>query len=190
MPAALRPRNRGPAAAAENRAAILAAARQLFAEQGYRVPLSAIAREASVGQGVLYRHFPDRLALAVAVFEDNFAELEQLAASTSGPECFPLLWRRLVAYTVDSSAFVEMVIDARTQLPADASEDRLLALMAEPLARAQDAGLADPDWTPQDILLLEQMVYGVAIAQPDPALVTDAVRRALALIDPRLADVG
>ncbi|MGC3994906.1 MAG: TetR/AcrR family transcriptional regulator [Propionicimonas sp.] len=189
MPAHATPHNRGPAAAAENRAAILAAARRLFAEQGYHVPLNAIAKAAGVGQGVLYRHFPDRGALAGAVFKDNFVELEQLAAATPGPDCFGVLWRRIVAYSVASSAFVEMVIDARTQLPSDVSEERLIALVAEPLARAQAAGLADPAWTPGDILLVEHMLHGVVIAQLDPADTMDAVRRALALIDPRLADL-
>lgn len=189
MPAVREPRNRGPAAAAANRAAILAAARRLFAEQGYRVPLSAIARAAGVGQGVMYRHFPDRLELAWAVFADNFAELEQVAGSTPGPDCFQALWQRLVAYTVESSAFVEMVVETRAKVP-DAVSRRFEELVAEPLARAQAAGLADPAWTTDDILLLEDMVYGVVIAQPDRALVMDAVRRALALVDRRLAEFG
>lgn len=187
MPAPPRPRNRGPAAAAANRAAILSAARTVFSEQGYRAPLNAIAKAAGVGQGVLYRHFPDRFALANAVFEDNFADLEWLAASIPGPECFAAVWRQLVAYTVASSAIVEMVIDARTQLPADVNEERLVALVADPLARAQAAGRADPAWTPSDILLFEHMIHGVVMAQLDPAAAMDAVRRALALIDPRLA---
>ena len=32
---------------------------------------SAVAKRAGVGQGSLYRHFPDRTALAAAVFEEN-----------------------------------------------------------------------------------------------------------------------
>src|SRR6056297_2610919 len=97
--------NRGPAAAADNRAALLDAARRLFAEQGYRVPLSAIAREAGVGQGSLYRHFPRRIDLALAVFEDNLAELEVLAASDTGPRGFHPLWQRLLELTIRSTAF-------------------------------------------------------------------------------------
>lgn len=190
MPAPERLHNRGPAAAAENRKAILAAARLLFAEQGYHVPLNAIAKAAGVGQGVLYRHFPDRVALATAVFADNFAELERIARATPGPECFGVLWRRLVTFTVGSSAFVELVIDARTQLPAEVSEEHLAALVTEPLARAQAAGLADPEWTAADVLLFEHMIHGVVMAQLDPAAALGAVRRALSLIDPRLADIG
>ena len=91
MPATPRPHNAGPSAAPKNRAAILSAARTLFAQQGYHVPLNAIARAAGVGQGVLYRHFPHRIDLALAVFDDNFAELEAIAAAQSGQDCFGVL---------------------------------------------------------------------------------------------------
>src|SRR5690554_4182318 len=104
--------NRGPAAAADNRRALLRAARRLFADKGYNVPLSAIAREAGVGQAVLYRHFPRRLDLAFAVFEENFAELESLAART-GPDAFERFFERLVELMVESVGFIEMVVGAR-----------------------------------------------------------------------------
>ena len=52
------------------------------------------------------------------------------------------------------------------------------------LARAQRAGLADPSWSPHDVLLLQHMTYGVVLAQGANA--PEAVHRALALIDPRL----
>lgn len=76
-----RPANRGPKAAAHNRAALITAAREIFAVQGLAAPLSAIARRAGVGQGVLYRHFPDREAIAAAVLEKNVREIEGAAAA-------------------------------------------------------------------------------------------------------------
>ena len=74
-------KNRGPAAAVENRAALIQAAREIFAEQGVDAPLSAIAKRAKVGQGSLYRHFPTRGAIAVAAFDANVNEIEALVAS-------------------------------------------------------------------------------------------------------------
>ena len=186
MPARTGSRNRGPAAAPRNRAAIITAARELFAEQGLQVPLSAIAKAAGVGQAVMYRHFPDRLDLAYAVFADNFVELERLATETTGPEAFHEVWRRIVAYTCESVGFVEMVIEARRELPETINENRLVQLVTEPLARAQQAGLIDPSWTPRDVLLLQHMVYGVVVAQPDQSRAGVVVDRALALVDPRL----
>ncbi|MFJ9012510.1 TetR family transcriptional regulator [Streptomyces canus] len=74
-----RPPSGGPKAAARNRAALIAAAREVYAENGLGAPLSAIARRAGVGQGVLYRHFPDRTAVATAVLEENVRQIEQAA---------------------------------------------------------------------------------------------------------------
>lgn len=53
-----------------NRAAVVTAARALFAERGVEVPLRAVATEAGVGIATLYRHFPDRDALILAVAFD------------------------------------------------------------------------------------------------------------------------
>ncbi|MGK9149374.1 TetR/AcrR family transcriptional regulator [Plantibacter flavus] len=74
-PAAPKP-NRGPSAGPENRRALVAAAREVFGAEGFTAPLSAVAKRAGVGQGSLYRHFPDRLSLALAVLDENVAELE------------------------------------------------------------------------------------------------------------------
>lgn len=186
MPRSARPSNRGPAAAADNRRAVLAAARKLLAEQGYHVPLSAIAREAGVGQAVLYRHFPRRLDLAYAVFEDNLRELEELAAGDSGTSRFHHVWDRLVALTVESTAFVEMVVAARDDVPDTVGLERLERLLGEPLAAAQAAGLADPGWSTRDVVLILNMVYGAAASARAGAETADAVRRALELVDPRL----
>ncbi|WP_285115110.1 TetR/AcrR family transcriptional regulator [Leifsonia sp. fls2-241-R2A-40a] len=65
--------------AARNRTKILAAARRLYEESGEAGP-EQVARAAGVGVGTLYRHFPNREALAAAVYED---ELEQVAVAAS-----------------------------------------------------------------------------------------------------------
>lgn len=71
--------NRGPSAGPGNRAALIAAARIVFGENGVDAPLSSVAKLANVGQGSLYRHFPDRVALIFAVFDENMQEIEQFA---------------------------------------------------------------------------------------------------------------
>ncbi|WP_346623549.1 helix-turn-helix domain-containing protein [Blastococcus montanus] len=173
--------NRGPAAATDNRRAILDAARRVMADRGYRVPLSAIAREAGVGQGVLYRHFPTRLDLAFAVFEENFTDLEQIAARPDA-SAFRALWARLVDLSVEASAFVEMVVDARRTLPEYKGAERLLALVEDTLPRAQQAGMADPALTADDVLLAWRMIFGVVVTSAQPDQSRAAVERALALL--------
>lgn len=186
MTTAVHATNRGPAAAADNRAALLSAARRLFAAHGYRVPLSAIAREAGVGQGSLYRHFPTRLDLALAIFEDNYAELEALAAADTSPQAFHRLWQRLLELTLESMAFIELVLDAREELADAGLRDRLQRILAPPLARAQDASEVAPELTVDDLGLLLRMAYGVLVSEPDPSQARSAVGRALGLVDPAL----
>ena len=53
--------------ARRNRDAILRAAEEVFAAESVTVPLQRIAERAGVGRGTLYRHFPDRYALAAAL---------------------------------------------------------------------------------------------------------------------------
>ena len=174
--------NRGPAAAPENRRALLDAARRVFADRGYLAPLSAIAQEAGVGQGVLYRHFPTRLDLAFAVFEEHLAELEAIAALPDD-DAFVRLWSRLVELTVEESAFVEMFLAARHDLADTDLGDRLPALIEATLPRAQSAGLVSARLTVADVLLLQRMVYGVVATAVTDDEARDAVAQALALLD-------
>src|SRR5580700_2109178 len=72
-PAEARPAEQRPAEqlrsdARQNRARLITAATQAFAEKGADAPLEDIARRAGVGIGTLYRHFPSRLDLQAAVF--------------------------------------------------------------------------------------------------------------------------
>jgi AcrR family transcriptional regulator len=59
-----------------NRAALLDAAQRHFLEHGVGTSLEAVAKEAGVGPGTLYRHFPSREALLAAVLQARQEELE------------------------------------------------------------------------------------------------------------------
>lgn len=102
-----RPTNDGPKAAARNRAALVAAAREIFSEHGLEAPLSAVARRAGVGQGVLYRHFPDRTAAVAAVLEENVRQVEQ-AAGTEGVTFADVLGV-LTWHLAESAAFIGLL---------------------------------------------------------------------------------
>ncbi|BBX47847.1 TetR/AcrR family transcriptional regulator [Mycobacterium cookii] len=73
--------------AAETREALIAAARPLFAAQGFaQAALETIVRAAGVTRGALYHHFADKTELFAAVFEQVEAEVaarmgEAIAAS-------------------------------------------------------------------------------------------------------------
>lgn len=102
-----RPTNDGPKAAARNRAALVAAAREIFSEHGLEAPLSAVARRAGVGQAVLYRHFPDRTAAVAAVLEENVRQVEQ-AAGTEGV-AFADVLGVLTWHLAESAAFIGLL---------------------------------------------------------------------------------
>lgn len=78
------PRER--ADAARNRAAILAAAADLFAEHGVEaVSMDAIAAAAGVGKGTLFRRFGDKAGLAVALLDARETELQERILSGPPP---------------------------------------------------------------------------------------------------------
>jgi AcrR family transcriptional regulator len=66
--------------ARRNRERILEAAKEAFTRSGANASLDDIAKEAGVGAGTLYRHFPTRDALLEAVYR---VEVEKLAAAES-----------------------------------------------------------------------------------------------------------
>jgi AcrR family transcriptional regulator len=74
------------------RAALIAAARELFAEQGYAgVGTEEIVRAAGVTRGALYHHFTGKRQLFEAVYEDVERQLvEQIAASAISSATDPL----------------------------------------------------------------------------------------------------
>src|SRR3984893_4003641 len=73
------PAQRKPRAdAARNRQRILEVAKEAFARSGADASLDDIAKQAGVGPGTLYRHFPTREELLQAVYR---SEMEKLAAA-------------------------------------------------------------------------------------------------------------
>lgn len=65
--------------ALKNRDLLIEAARDVFGKGGSGASLEAVARQAGVGIGTLYRHFPTRQALFQAVFSRDVEEIVTLA---------------------------------------------------------------------------------------------------------------
>ncbi|MFC7754755.1 helix-turn-helix domain-containing protein [Tsukamurella soli] len=172
MTPARRP-NRGPRAAAENRAALIAAARIAFSTEGYGAPLNGIARAAGVGQGSLYRHFPDRESLALAVFEENVSGLEVLAAR---PEV--TLDELLTVMSEQLAALIPtLMVPSPPDPRVEAMTARVAGLLAPKVRAAADAGLIRPDVTITEMILALGMVASVlptAPRQDRPALAEQA----------------
>ncbi|MET7335212.1 helix-turn-helix domain-containing protein [Nonomuraea sp. NPDC005650] len=72
--------------AARNREKVLAAAARLFAEKGVEaVSMDAVAAEAGVGKGTLFRRFGDKSGLAVALLDSRERDLQQRILSGPPP---------------------------------------------------------------------------------------------------------
>ncbi|MEU8248866.1 helix-turn-helix domain-containing protein [Nonomuraea sp. NPDC048916] len=137
--------------------ALITAAREVFAGAGYNAPLSMVARAAGVGQGSLYRHFPDRIGLALAVFEDSVADLEALAAEpgTTLDDVLALITEQTIA----STAFINMVSAPPRPDPRIVEvRDRVARLLEGRLSEARRAGRVRADMTADDLVMAVGML--------------------------------
>ena len=123
----------------------------------------------------LYRHFPRRLDLALAVFEENFFRLEELAQEV-GPGSFRRLWECLVDEVVASSAFVEMAVEARRTMPDFGGNERLGDLFRPHVAQAVRLGEVRADLTLDDVLTAVRMVYGLVVTSGGGGTLPQALR--------------
>ena len=154
--------------ARRNRERILAAARDVFVDQGPDAPLDAISAAAEVGIGTLYRRFPDRRALVRAVVLDvlGLAAEEARLALTEEPDAFQALARYLHrALDLRISAVMPALLD---HIPPDDEEIASVrthswGLFQQLIDRAHAAGTLRPDAAFADIGFLL-----VRLARPLP----------------------
>ncbi|MGW5719381.1 TetR/AcrR family transcriptional regulator [Amycolatopsis sp. NPDC003865] len=166
--------------ARDNHALLLAAAKEVFAEDGPDAPLDRVARRAGVGNATMYRHFPSRRELVIAVYASEVESLTSAARlDTADPGAELFTWL---------TAFVEHVRDKRAlawSLTTPAGDHETLfaqwhAAVNETAAnlvdRAKAAGAVTGDTDALDLLLL---ATGIALAgAPDRAgRLLDLVRR-------------
>jgi AcrR family transcriptional regulator len=162
--------------ARRNYDALLAAAREVFAESGTEASLEEIARRAGVGIGTLYRNFPTRQDLFESVYVEEIDQLSQVAAAVADlPPWLALTkWlERFVDYAATKRAIVE-ALNRDSEMFRSCRETMYAA--GEPLLRrAQESGDVRPDASIDDIL---RLVSGLTSA----AYVDDAQRaRVLAI---------
>ena len=170
--------NRGPAAAAENRRALIAAAREVYAAGGLGAPFSAVAKRAGVGQGSLYRHFPDRTSLAVAVFEENVGDLEAYTAP-AGRTIDDLL-DRVVDQAVVSTALIELITANLHDPRVVPLGGRFAAVVSNLVTRERAAGRIGEHIETEDVMMAVGML-ATELARADPPSRPAVADRARAL---------
>ena len=139
---------------------LVVAARKVFAEQGGGASMEAIAKEAGVGVGTLYRHFPKRIDIVEAVYRDDVEALVSLAErSLTDREPWDAVegWlRAYVEYGRSKRTFLNELHEAFEKNPdlKPASRDRIWDACERVLSRAQEAGVARRDIDGADLMQL------------------------------------
>ncbi|MFI6540987.1 TetR/AcrR family transcriptional regulator [Nonomuraea sp. NPDC050547] len=156
--------------AARNVERIIAAAREVFAEQGAEAQLDDIARRAGVGQATLYRHFASKEDLILTIVRRRFDEDVEPAMHRALADPDPWAGIVLLLETVLEVAAGERATFAAARGPAAflglASQyfDSLTVL----LGRAQEAGLVRADLSGEDVPRLFTMLIAVQRLGSDP----------------------
>lgn len=141
--------------ARRNREAILEAAREGFAEQGFDCQMEDIARAAGVGVGTVYRHFPNKEALLDALIKDRFDTMAARTAEALEREdawqAFCELMRWSAKLQADDRGLSE-VLGARPLVgEAAAAKSGLVELSDKLMRKAQRAGEMRKDLMIEDI---------------------------------------
>jgi AcrR family transcriptional regulator len=186
--------------AQRNRDRIVSIATEAFADQGAEASLEDIAHRSAVGIGTLYRHFPNREALYIAVHRGEIGRIaergDELLTEHPGPEALRLWVDEFLGFLQAkqggmASVFRAVMADGENpfidlRVLTQGAAERLLA------AAAQQGGSAEVD--PSDVLVA---LHGISLATEDPdqtARLVDLLMAGLctqALVPaPTVADAG
>lgn len=139
---------------------LVVAARHVFAEQGGGASMDAIAKEAGVGVGTLYRHFPRRIDLVEAVYREDVDELVHTAeAAVATLEPWPAMVAYLegfIRYAAGKRQFLNELHEAFEKNPdlRVAARERINEALSIVLTRAQAAGVVRKDLDGPDLMQL------------------------------------
>ena len=170
--------------AARNRAAIVAVAREVFAEQGLEAPLEAIAARAGVGIATLYRRFPTREKLVAAALTEKvaeYAEAAERALAAGDPwDGFAGFVQRICELQVGDrglSDLLSMTLSADEQVEQlrRTANDQVVTL----IERAKAEGALREDFVGEDLVLL--LIATAAVMHVTQADAPGAWRRFVAL---------
>ncbi len=171
--------------ARRNRERILAAASEVFAERGMEASTDEIAARAGVGHATVFRRFPTKHDLIVAVLEDRITEMITVAEeAVAGDDAWAGL-RRVMEFGGERYAEDRCLVEAvgpdwgATAPQLREAKARLSALLAGLLRRAQAAGQVRPDLEPDDLGVLLTAALRAVPPRPDQP---DAWRRYLGVI--------
>jgi AcrR family transcriptional regulator len=170
--------------AARNRALLVQAAREVFAERGLEARLDDVAHRAGLGVGTAYRHFANKYELAQTIFAEAVDEIISLAgraAKNDDP------WAGLVAFLEGAAEMQstdrglrEVLMGMQDPEGWEQINERVSAALSELVERAKAVGAIRPDVEVTDIGITVLMLCTVADVTSDVA--PDLWRRYLPML--------
>ena len=173
--------------AARNFDALLAAAREAFADDGVDASLEDIARRAGVGIGTLYRNFATRQELLEAVYVDEVETICRAAEEVDGADPWEALATWLRSFSGYAATKKALMTELMGYMDGDAPVfthcRRAIGEAGEPLLEAaKSAGVVRDDVQFMDVV---RMIGGIAtIPHAEPgqvdrilAVALDGLRR-------------
>jgi AcrR family transcriptional regulator len=157
--------------ARRNRDRLLEVAVRAFSQDGPDVTLDAIAKEAGVGIGTLYRHFPTREALIDAAYRNELARLcdsaDDLLREMPPDKALRAWMDRFIDYMGTKRGMGDALraLIASGGDPFSESRGRLTDAITTLLRAGAAAGTVRPDVEPDDVLI---SLSGVSLATTDP----------------------
>ncbi|MEV6283999.1 TetR/AcrR family transcriptional regulator [Kribbella sp. NPDC051770] len=170
--------------ARENRARILAAAREAFAEDG-APSMNQVAQRAGVGAGTLYRNFPTREALALAVYQDEVERIvgtvPELLAGLTPLEALRQWTLVLVEAMRRKHGLGDALSPSAHQTITEQTYGPVIAAITELLDAGKKTGTIREDAEPGDFLQLTGALWRAATSPVDRApyllaLILDGLR--------------
>lgn len=159
--------------ARENRARVLAVARELFAQRGLDVPMAAIARRAGVGVATLYRRFPTKEALVVEAFTEQFAQcqavIDEALVDPDPWRGFCTVIEKVCVLQASDRGFTAAFVASFPDLHSEV-RDRTWHGFAALVQRAKDSGKLRADFSPHDLTLVLMANGGLAAAPVEVAV--------------------
>ena len=170
--------------ARRNRDRLLSAAVRAFSQDGADVTLDSIAKDAGVGIGTLYRHFPTREALIEAAYRSELARLcdavPDLLLDMPPDEATRAWMDRYIEYMSTKRGMADALraVIASGGTPYAQSRDRLITAITSLLQAGAESGTLRADIEPADVLA---SLSGISLAAGEPAQRAQA-RRLLDLL--------
>ena len=151
--------------ALHNRERILNAAHDALQESP-DASLNSIAKRAEVGAGTLYRHFPTREALILAVYQHDIQRLVDAVPDVLSKheplDAFRIWFERLADYVRVKHGLGEALHTAAAQQIVNDTYAPVTAAIAKLLAACQAARVVRPGLDPADVLLLMGFLWRVS----------------------------